>query len=217
MMENHTKEGQRTSKIPPQSLLGLNALITRWKTRLEIRQLLDKVWISHVLGITYLLLSKLPFKVERRLRLLVAATRRMESPALQQVAKKAAAPWLSPDRVDYWPRHRIGWQRYEGDFADIRKQPNLTTSLLLKEPGTNGEKGVIYCSFEFNWMKLLANPNARQIFNDYYLVGASSWSPTDHAVLANLCGISDDPIFIGVSNMSDMRQYKIFSDRKSVV
>src|SRR5690606_6760601 len=84
-------------------------------------------------------------------------------------------------------------------------------SLVLKEPGPNGEKGVLYSSFEFNWMRIVANHDARAVFRDYLLVGASSWSPSDHAVLAALQGLSEDPAFIGISNQSDMEQYRIWS------
>lgn len=87
----------------------------------------------------------------------------------------------------------------------------LTTSLVLKEPGANGEKGVLYASFEFNWLRLVAHRDARALLRDYLLVGASSWSPGDHAVLACLQGLSDDPVFIGISHRSDIEQYALWS------
>src|SRR5690606_4164774 len=37
-----------------------------------------------------------------------------------------------------------------------------------------------------------------------------SWSPSDYAVFANLCGLSRDPVFIGISNPADLSQYRLF-------
>jgi len=167
--------------------------------------------MSVVSGLALLAASCLPLPASRRQHLLVHATRRLDPALLQKLGRRALEPWLREGKVETWRQHRVGWSRYMGSFADINAHPALTTSLLLKNPGPGGEKGVIYSSFEFNWMKIVANHDARRLLNDYYLVGASSWSPSDHAVLANLCGLSDEPVFIGISNLSDMRQYRMFA------
>lgn len=183
----------------------------RLKARLQPKQILDNPLVSFMAGSAFLGASALTRKPEKKLKLLMSATRRLENKGLQRIGSRLLQPWLSPGRVETWRERKLGWGRYYGDIADIRRERALSTSLLLKEPGENGEKGVIYCSFEYNWMKILANHDARQFFKDYFLVGASSWSPSDHAVLANLCGLSDDPLFIGISNPSDLEQYKLFS------
>jgi glycosyltransferase involved in cell wall biosynthesis len=177
---------------------------------LQPRNLFDTAFVSAILGAGLLLLSLMPFAPERRLRLLISATRRFDSDSMCAIGKRLLRPWLLPGKSDIWRNRKIGWGRYFGDFADIARDRALSTSLLLKEPGENGEKGVLYCSFEFNWMKLIANHDVRKFLQDYLLVGASSWSPSDHAVLANLCGLSDDPAFIGISNSSDLSQYRMF-------
>jgi len=158
-----------------------------------------------------LLLSVLSISTERKLRLLVSATRRIDTAGLRKIGTRLLRPWLMPEQSEVWRKHRIGWARYFGGVADIDKDKALATSLLLKEPGLNGEKGVLYCSFEYNWMKLIANYDVRRFLQDYLLVGASSWSPSDHAVLANLCGLSEDPAFIGISHGSDISQYSMFA------
>jgi len=194
-----------------ESLSRLSRLKLRLKSRLQLRQLIDCSVVSAIVGIVFLVASWLPVSESRRQRFLVLSTPRLGTGLLQRLGRRVLAPWLAPQKVDRWRENQIGWSRYLGEFADIRKQPALTTSLLLKEPGPDGEKGVIYSSFEFNWMKLVVNHDVRKLLKNYYLVGASSWSPSDHAVLANLCGLSDDPIFIGISNLTDMQQYRMFS------
>src|SRR5690606_502886 len=37
-----------------------------------------------------------------------------------------------------------------------------------------------------------------------------SYSPGDHRVFASLCGLSQDPLFIGISNRKDVEQYRLF-------
>lgn len=60
-------------------------------------------------------------------------------------------------------------------------------------------------------MKILAGCDPRKFFRDYMLVGASSGSPSDYAVFANLCGLSDDPMFVGISNLTDVQSYRTFA------
>jgi glycosyltransferase involved in cell wall biosynthesis len=60
-------------------------------------------------------------------------------------------------------------------------------------------------------MRLIAHHDARRFFQKYLLVGASSWSPPDYASFANLAGLSDDPIFIGISNVTDVGDYQLFN------
>lgn len=189
----------------------LSNAYTRLRARFYLRSMLDNPLFSELVGLLLLTGSLLPLVRRRRLGLRLSAARRLNSRLSQALEKRLLSRWTRPEHWDVWRRERIGWQRYYGAFGNIGKEPELTTSLLLKEPGEDGEKGVLYCSFEFNWMKLLASPNAERIFRDYLLVGASSWSPPDHAVLASLQGVSDDPAFIGISNQSDIAQYSLWA------
>lgn len=189
---------------------GPKQLLQRLTYGLKPRMLFDNAWVSRVMGGSLLALSVLPWSSRRKQQLLIAATRRLETSGMQALGRGMLRPWLAPAKVDLWRTQRIGWARYYGSVADIGRDKALSTSLLLKEPGPDGEKGVLYSSFEFNWLKLIANHDARRIFDEYYLVGASSWSPGDHAILASLCGLSTDPAFISISNQSDIAQYSMF-------
>ncbi|MES2606328.1 MAG: glycosyltransferase [Pseudomonadota bacterium] len=207
-----------TSTSTPKPIPLVSALIdksrlawVRLRAQLHPRELLDEPFISTMRGMVLLFLSSLPFlPLKRRLAWLAAASRRFETEGMLEATQGQLQPWLDQDKAEVWRRQQIGWNRYLYGFG-IKDQRALTTSLLLKEPGANGEKGVLYCSFEFNWMKLIAHHDARRVLQDYLLVGASSWSPSDPAVLANLCGLSDDPLFIGISHESDIAQYQLFA------
>lgn len=180
------------------------------RRQLTLHTVLRKPLFSRAQGWLLLGAALMPLPLDKRLKLHVAALRRFERGFGLSLARRTLSPWLTPRRVSIWRERRIGWQRYREEFSDARETA-LGTSLLLKEPGPNGEKGVLYSSFEYNWLKILASKDPRAFFRDYLLVGASSWSPGDPAILANLCGISNDPIFIGISNHSDTAQYEVFA------
>jgi glycosyltransferase involved in cell wall biosynthesis len=146
----------------------------------------------------------------RRLDALLQACRRTQLDPSRQLIQKLLAPYLAGSAKEVARRQHVGWDRYYGDFSSIGREKALTTSLVLKAPRANGEKGVLYCSFEYNWMRLVANHDAAAILDDYYLVGASSWSPLDYAPLAAFAGLSGDPIFVGISNVADIEQISLF-------
>ncbi len=156
--------------------------------------------------------SRMPRRtLPQRLTDLAAACKHAQSRRLRRRLKAALAPFLSGPGAEIWRAGKIGWSRFYGDFGDLRSQKALTTSLLLKAPGPGGEKGVLYSAFEYNWMRLIAHHDARAFLAEYTLVGASSYSPTHYAALANFAGLSDDPVFIGVSNHADLEAYRVLS------
>jgi glycosyltransferase involved in cell wall biosynthesis len=141
---------------------------------------------------------------EKRLDALLKSCRRIENSASRRLLRAQLMPFLTGHKKEVARLRKVGWDRYYGSFGKLQTHKALTTSLVLKAPGPNGEKGVLYCSFEYNWMRLLAHYDAAAILREYYLVGATSWSPTDYASLAGFAGLSDDPLFIGVSNLADL-------------
>jgi glycosyltransferase involved in cell wall biosynthesis len=147
----------------------------------------------------------------QRLTDLITACKHAQSRRLRGRLRRGLAPFLAGPRAEIWRAAKIGWSRFYGDFGDLRSQRALTTSLLLKAPGPGGEKGVLYSAFEYNWMRLIAHHDARAFLAEYTLVGASSYSPTHYAALANFAGLSDDPVFIGVSNHADLEAYRVLS------
>jgi glycosyltransferase involved in cell wall biosynthesis len=160
---------------------------------------------SELVGHGHIALANMPFATEsERLSSLLKACRRTSLPSSRELLKKKLQPYLVGGLNGLCRNQKVGWGQYFGEFGELGTRHPLTTSLVLKAPKPNGEKGVLYCSFEYNWMRLVAHHDAAAILSDYYLVGASSWSPTDYAVLAAFAGLSQDPIFIGVSNFVDV-------------
>jgi len=150
------------------------------------------------------------FRREQRLEWLVTSLRRTTSSSIRPLQCRVLKKWLQPSRQDVWRSMRIGWKAYYHDPFGSVNETALTDSLLLKQPGVNGEKGILYSSFEYNWLRLLAHHDATRFFQRYMLVGASSWSPPHYQVLASLCGVSDDPVFLGISNFADLEAYALF-------
>ena len=146
---------------------------------------------------------------ERRVAQALVACRRASGPAAQAALRRIVAPYFGGAKADFCRSRKIGWERYYSDF-DLQS-PELTSSLLLKAPGQNGEKGVLYIAFEYNLMRLVAHTDARRVLQDYLVICASSWSPTDFAMMANVAGLNDDPLFVGISNEADIEAYDIAS------
>lgn len=186
-------------------------LLLRLHAKLELRTVLHRPALSFIYGWALLGASMLAPSRAWRLRFRIVALRRFRRGVGLSLVQRSVRNWLRPERVSAWRDHRVGWQRYYGDFSDITREPKLKTTLLLKEPRPGGEKGVLYVSFEYNWMKILTGRDPKTFFRNYILVGASSSSPCDYAVFANLCGLSDDPMFMGISNRSDFPQYRTFA------
>jgi hypothetical protein len=115
-------------------------------------------------------------------------------------------PFLVGSERELARRERIGWHRYGaggGVHLGAKARP-APSRLLLKAPRERGEKGVLYCPSEQSWMQLLCEHDAAAVLSEYHLVGQTTRSPTDFASLAGFAGLSRDPLFIGVSNLSDL-------------
>jgi glycosyltransferase involved in cell wall biosynthesis len=160
--------------------------------------------LSEVLGQAFLARASLPHTSDaQRLSALLNTCRRTRLAVSRNALKRRLQPYLVGDATDLCRKEKVGWQRYLGDSGQLAQRA-LSTSLLLKAPKRDGEKGVLYCSFEYNWLRLVAHHDAAAILADYDLVGATSWSPPDYAAMAAFAGLSRDPVFIGVSNAADM-------------
>jgi glycosyltransferase involved in cell wall biosynthesis len=167
--------------------------------------------LSEAVGLGLLARASAPgLDATARASILLSAARRLESaPARRALRRALERTGVLADGSAFRDR-RVGWSHYEQPDSDMRTR-ELTTSLVLKEPGPGGEKGVLYCSFEYNLMRLLAHYDARRVLEDYFVVGATSWSPTDFVGPANFAGLSPDPLFLGVSNRADVEAYRLLA------
>ncbi len=158
------------------------------------------VWKFYAAGLR--LKSLTQSKPEDKLLTLAQSYRRWPSRSTEQ----RLAPWLNTDQAAIWREKKIGWSRYRQQLASEK----LTKSLILKASGANGEKGVLYVSFEYNWLRLLQYFDLRRLLDEYYLVGASSWSPPDFPAHWALAHVGPDPVFMQISNPADTELYARF-------
>jgi glycosyltransferase involved in cell wall biosynthesis len=158
------------------------------------------VWKLHAVALRMKSLTQ--SKPEDKLLTLAQAYRRWPSRSLE----RQLTPWLTTERASIWRENKIGWSRYLQPLATAP----ITKGLILKAPGVNGEKGVLYVSFEYNWLRLLEHSDWRRLLEEYFLVGASSWSPPDFPAHWALAHAGADPVFMQISHPSDMELYARF-------
>lgn len=194
--------------------MGLNGIVLDDLKRRTLARLSGRVLgndaIADVAGHAALGRAALARHDATRLQRLLEACRWTHRDRARQAIRRLLEPYLTGPARLVARAERVGWDRYFGGFADIGKERDLSTSLVLKAPKPNGEKGVLYCSFEYNWLRLVANHDARAILDEYYVVGQSSWSPIDYAPIAAFAGLSSDPLFVGISNQVDMEQIALW-------
>lgn len=187
-----------------QGMQRLHGALKRIQERAH-EELTNNPALSELVGHALLAQSRLPFTPHTdRLAGLLKACRRTRLGPTRNLLRQQLEPFLTGDLTAVGRQHQVGWEQYVGPSGELRQSRALMTSLVLKAPRPGGEKGVLYCACESNWMRLVAFYDAQAILEEYYLVGASSWSPTDFGCMAAFAGLSRDPIFIGVSNLADM-------------
>lgn len=102
------------------------------------------------------------------------------------------------------PEGLLGGKGYERIAEISRSHPGLTRSLILKAPGPNGEKGVLYLAFEYNLHRLAAGVRDFGAFQDQYeLIVGTSWSPTNYTFLLTMAGMAKDVIWIQPCNYGE--------------
>jgi glycosyltransferase involved in cell wall biosynthesis len=145
--------------------------------------------------------------LEKQLLLCAVAYRRTSFEFVRERLEARLSPWLDPRRADIWRTAKIGWKRLQHPLAD----KVLDKGLILKSPGADGEKGVLYLSFEYNWLRLVAYYDLRKLLQEYLLVAASSSSPPDFTSHWALAHIGPDPVFLQISNPSDKERHERLS------
>lgn len=136
---------------------------------------------------------------ERKLLHCATAYRRTGVGFLRKRLEARLSPWVQPPRADTWRKRKIGWKRLQEHLVSEA----LDKSLILKSPTADGEKGVLYLSFEYNWLRLIGNRDLPKFLGEYLLVIASSSSPPDFASHWALAHIGPDPVFLQISHPSD--------------
>ncbi len=179
---------------------NISNLVSRTRLRfVDTLRNSQPVW--EVCAAAGILRSNFGCDLANKLSLQATAYRRTRIGFMRARLEAQLSPWLSPASVHIWRDQRIGWKRREQSA-----NTTLGKGLILKSP-TPGEKGVLYLSFEYNWLRLISQCDVPKLLQNYFLVIASSSSPPDFPAHWALSHIGPDPIFLQISNLGDAKIY----------
>ena len=102
--------------------------------------------------------------------------------------------------VQHLDAARLDWSEFVPDFND----PRIYKAAILKPYIGPREKGVLFISFEGQWIKLLRPVNFRQFAKRYTVVAAPSYSPPHVLVNYAFPAIFPGPVFTLISNPNDL-------------
>ena len=95
---------------------------------------------------------------------------------------------------------RLDWTEFVADFND----PRVYKAAILKPCIGPREKGVLFISFESQWIKLLWPANFRELAERYTIVVAPSYSPPHVLVNYAFPALFPGPVFTLISNPLDL-------------
>jgi hypothetical protein len=144
-------------------------------------------------------------KPERSLALLVRAARACRDPERRrrleaQLRDRSAT--LDPGTLD--------WHRLSTSPTDRRDLPK---ALILKPPVSAEEKGVLYVTFEDQWLRLLRSGRAAAVAEQYDLLLGPTWSPPHDVPLLVAARMWPGPLYTLLSNFDDADTMRALSDR----
>ena len=114
-----------------------------------------------------------------------------------------------------WYSKQVGWNRYQ-QWLD--RSPAASRSLMLKAPGSNGEKGVIISYFEYNWLRLLSCIKDFKAFDKQYdIIFAASWSPGNYDMLGLALERISGPVIVQAANYEEFSKIRNFHPRIHVL
>src|SRR5215472_1141796 len=101
-----------------------------------LERLTDNPVVSELQAHLLLARANLPMQSDKkRLDALLKACRRMAASPSRRLLRAQLLPFVAGHKSDLARRERVGWERYYGDFGELRAKKALTTSLVLKAPG----------------------------------------------------------------------------------
>lgn len=133
--------------------------------------------------------------IARTITALCTAARFADDPEIERELQQRIADLatqLDPARLD--------WREFVADFD----QPSLRKAAILKPWVGPREKGVLFISFETQWIKLLRPANFRELAERYTIVVAPSFSPPHVLITYAFPAIFPGPVFTLISNPKDL-------------
>lgn len=111
-------------------------------------------------------------------------------------------------RIEQWSPDHFDWKRF---FPDA-ETPAVTKAIILKRP-RGGEKGALFVSFEYNWLRLLRFGDLEQLSRDYDLVLAPSYSPPHDLAFLIAARLWPGALFTTLSNFDDAEAFTRMSPK----
>jgi glycosyltransferase involved in cell wall biosynthesis len=148
--------------------------------------------------------ARLLGRPEQALALLVRAARGCPNPAHRQ--------WLEArlhERTAALDLDALDWDRLSASPTDCRDVPK---ALILKPPVSAAEKGILYVTFEDQWLRLLRTGQARTIAERYDLLLGPTWSPPHHVALLVASRAWPGPLYTLLSNLDDAATMRRLAD-----
>jgi glycosyltransferase involved in cell wall biosynthesis len=108
---------------------------------------------------------------------------------------------------------RLDWTEFFSDFSD----PRVHKAAILKPYIGQREKGVLFISFEGQWIKLLRPANFRQLAERYTTIVAPSYSPPHVLVNYAFAVLFPGPVFTLISSPNDLAVFPRISPNLVVV
>lgn len=117
------------------------------------------------------------------------------------------------DRVARLRGQPLAWSRFDAHATQRR----LEKAVLLKPRVSDRERGVLYVSFEYQWLRLLSLPNLADFARDYSLVLAPSWSPPHSLINVLFPVYYPEPVFCQISHAKDLDYFPRLSPRYRMI
>lgn len=172
--------------------------------------------VQDLAALAFCLRATFRTNLARRLEDLTRGFSLAQSTSAIRFLARSLRPYLPDDEGggdpdSTWEANEVGWDFFRGKIA---QSPAVTRTIILKEPGENGEKGVILSCFEYNWLRILSGIKPFEDFEKRYtLVLSTSWSPTNYDILALALEKISGDVFVVPCNYGEIPKLEAFHPR----
>jgi len=104
-----------------------------------------------------------------------------------------------------WSAVDFHWDNF---FLSDTATKSVGQAVILKKPQSHREKGVLFVSFEFQWIRLLRNANVDLLARDYDIVLSPTWSPPQDLAFSIAARMWPSKIFTILSNFDDLDTFQ---------
>jgi glycosyltransferase involved in cell wall biosynthesis len=196
--------GQILQRSSNEVLRGMKHVIARLKIRVRDRLRYAAV-LQWLMGRVLELQGRVAKSVAERLAFSARAFRLLAPLGSAAGLTRRLRPYVADLKgVSIWRDQRIGWE----DRGDSVDEFEISKGIILKPYLSPREKGVLFVSFEYNWLPLLGLKRAKALFDRYMLICAPSWSPPPFPAIWSMAGLPHGDVFVLQSNFAEAGWYQ---------